>query len=232
MLNRARLFPKITPDLVTPCVSEDMLSVESHSLLDLRGFVTVFPDTLGNLASSGALLELLSLDASSPMQSSDEIRNAAGDLLRLGGFKPTGRNKPASEYLIKAAGQGALSSINVAVDACNAVSLHSGLPISVVDLDRASEPFDVGIAPEGTSYVFNPSGQTIDVSGLLCLFDVDGPCGNAVKDSQRTKTSPQTRRTLSLIWGTNALPGRASETEAWYQELLRAHGATVESIWP
>jgi DNA/RNA-binding domain of Phe-tRNA-synthetase-like protein len=164
------------------------------------------------------------------MQSSDEIRTAVRDLLRHGGFKPTGRSKPASEYLIKAAGQGALSSINVAVDACNAVSLHSGLPISVVDLDRASEPFSVGIAPEATAYVFNPSGQTIDVSGLLCLFDADGPCGNAVKDSQRSKTSPQTRRTLSLIWGTNALPGRAAETETWYQDLLKAHGAVVEAL--
>ena len=207
-----------------------MLTVESHPLLDLRGFVTDFPDTLSRLASSGALLDLLSPDASVPMRSSDEIRTAIRDLLRHGGFKPTGRSKPASEYLIKAAGQGALSSINVAVDACNAASLHSGLPISVVDLDRASEPFSVGIAPEATTYVFNPSGQTIDVSGLLCLFDAEGPCGNAVKDSQRTKTSPQTRRTLSVIWGTNALPGRAAETEAWYQELLRAHGATVESV--
>ena len=209
-----------------------MLTVETHTLLDLRGFVSIFPDTLGSLASSAALLDLLSLDASAPMHSSDEIRTAVRDLLRHGGFKPTGRSKPASEYLIKAAGQGAVSSINVAVDACNAVSLHSGLPISVVDLDRACEPFSVGIAPKGTSYVFNPSGQTIDVGGLLCLFDAESPCGNAVKDSQRTKTCPETRRTLSLIWGTNTWPGRAAETEAWYQELLKAHGAAVESVWP
>jgi hypothetical protein len=26
--------------------------------------------------------------------------------------------------------------------------------------------------------------QEIDVSGLVCLFDAAGPCGNAVKDSQ------------------------------------------------
>ena len=54
------------------------------------------------------------------------------DLLRHSGFKPTGRSKPASEYLIKATEQGALSSINVAMDACNAVSLHIVLPINVV----------------------------------------------------------------------------------------------------
>ena len=206
------------------------LTVEPHALLDLRAFVTVFPDALGNLTSSPDLIDLLSLDAKAPLQRSDEIRAAVRDLLRHGGFKPTGRSKPASEYLIKAAEQRELSPINVAVDACNVVSLHSGLPISVADLDLAHEPFRVGIAPPGSSYVFNASGQTMDVGRLLCLFDIDGPCGNAVKDSQRTKTNPETRRTLSLIWGTNKLPGHAAVADVWYHELLKAHGARIESV--
>ena len=84
---------------------------------------------------------------------------------------------------------------------CNAVSLHSGLPISVVDLDRAHAPFRIGVAPSGSSYVFNASGQEIDLGGLLCLFDADGPCGNAVRDAQRTKTRDETRATLSVVWG-------------------------------
>jgi DNA/RNA-binding domain of Phe-tRNA-synthetase-like protein len=207
-----------------------ILTVESHPLLDLRAFVTVFPDALGNLTSSPDLIDLLSLDAQARPQSSDEIRSAVRDLLRHGGFKPTGRSKPASEYLIKATEQGVLSPINLAVDACNVASLHSGLPISVVDLDLAHEPFRVGIAPPGSSYVFNASGQTMDVGRLLCLFDIDGPCGNAVKDSQRTKTNPETRRTLSLIWGTNKLPGHAAVADVWYHELLKAHGARIESV--
>jgi DNA/RNA-binding domain of Phe-tRNA-synthetase-like protein len=128
--------------------------------------------------------------------------------------------------------EGLLSPINVAVDACNAVSLHSGLPITVVDLDRARAPLRVGLAPAGASYVFNASGQSIDLGGLLCLFDGDGPCGNAVKDAQRTKTGPETRRTLSLIWGTVALPGRAAQAEGWYRKLLEQQGATTEPVWP
>ncbi len=207
-----------------------MLTVELHQLLDLRAFVTVFPDVLGNLTSSANLIDLLTLDSQALLKSSDEIRAAVRDLLRHGGFKPTGRSKPASEYLIKATEQGILSSINVAVDACNVVSLHSGLPISVVDSDRAREPFRIGIAPPESSYVFNPSGQTIDVGRLLCLFDIEGSCANAVKDSQRTKTNPETRRTLSLIWGTSRLPGHVAETEAWYHELLKAHGGRIESV--
>ncbi|HJN13499.1 MAG TPA: phenylalanine--tRNA ligase beta subunit-related protein [Pirellulaceae bacterium] len=207
-----------------------ILTVDPHPLLDLRAFVTVFPAVLGNLASSTELLALLSLGVQTPLQSSDAIRSAVRDLLRYGGFKPTGRSKPASEYLIKVTEQRGLSSINVAVDACNVVSLHSGLPISVVDLDLVHEPFRVGIAPPESSYLFNPSGQTMDVGRLLCLFDIEGPCANAVKDSQRTKTNPETRRTLTLIWGTKTLLGRATAADVWYQELLKADNALVELV--
>jgi DNA/RNA-binding domain of Phe-tRNA-synthetase-like protein len=209
-----------------------MLTVEPHPLLDLQAFVTTFPCRLDEIPSDPELIALLSLHASAPLQSSDGIRRAVRGLLRQGGFKPTGRSKPASEYLMRAAREGALSSINVAVDTCNVVSLHSGLPISVIDLDRAQQPFRVGIADGGASYVFNQSGQKMDLGGLLCLFDAEGPCANGVKDSQRTKTSSQTRRTLSLIWGTHALPGRADEARAWYEELLIRHGAAVGPLSP
>ncbi len=52
-------------------------------------------------------------------------------------------------------------------------------------------------------------GQTIDLSGLLCLFDAEGPCANPVKDAQRTKTSPATTQVRCVVWGTTALPGFA-----------------------
>src|SRR5437660_4243543 len=207
-----------------------MLSVDAHPLLDLRAFVTTLPRPLGETTSSPELLALLAPDAEAPLTSDDAVRESVRALLRYGGFKPTGRSKPASEYLLKAVREGGLASINVAVDVCNVVSLHSGLPISVVDLDRARAPFRAGIAPPGSSYVFNASGQTIDLGGLLCLFDAGGPCANAVKDAQRTKTGPDTRRTLSLIWGTTALPGRAAKTEAWHRELLERRGATTEAV--
>jgi DNA/RNA-binding domain of Phe-tRNA-synthetase-like protein len=202
-----------------------MLIIDPHPLLDLRAFVTTFPRPLGEAPSPPDLQALLNLQASAPLRSDDDVREKVRQLLRHGGFKPTGRSKPASEYLLRAVGSGQLSSINLAVDVCNAISLHSGLPISVVDLDRARQPFRVGVAPAGSNYVFNASGQAIDVAGLLCFFDAEGPCGNAVKDAQRTKTDGATRQTLSLIWGTVALPGRAEQTEAWYRSLLEQHGA-------
>jgi DNA/RNA-binding domain of Phe-tRNA-synthetase-like protein len=207
-----------------------VLTVDPHPLIELASFVTHFPRPLGEMPSSAGLVALLALDAVAPMHSDDAIREAVRDLLRYGGFKPTGRSKPASEYLLRAAGQGRLAPINLAVDACNAVSLHAGLPISVVDLDHARGPLRVGIAPAGTHYVFNASGQVIDLGGLLCLFDAEGPCGSAVKDAHRTKTTADTRRTLSVVWGTVALPGQAIQAQAWYRSLLEQQGASTETI--
>lgn len=207
-----------------------MLTVDPHPLLDVHAFVTNFPRPLGVMPSPPEVIALLSLMAPAPLHSDDSVREAVRNLLRHGGFKPTGRSKPASEYLLRAIAENKLASINAAVDVCNIVSLHSGMPISVVDLDRAHGPFRVGIAPVGASYIFNASGQSIDLGGLLCLFDAEGPCANAVKDAQRTKTTEQTRRTLSAVWGTAVLPGRAEQTEKWYRELLESVGASTESL--
>jgi DNA/RNA-binding domain of Phe-tRNA-synthetase-like protein len=103
------------------------------------------------------------------------------------------------------------------------------LPISVIDLERARAPLSIRVAAAGETYVFNASGQTIDLAGLLCLCDADGPCANAVKDAQRTKTSGTTRRTLSIVWGTTALAGRARETARWYRELLASSATTSDA---
>ena len=212
------------------CYKIRMLTVDPHPLLDLRAFLTSFPRPLGEIPSPPALLAFLALDAPAPLRSDDNVREAVRQLLRHGGFKPTGRSKPASEYLLKAAGEGRLSSINVAVDVCNAVSLHSGLPVSLVDLDRTRAPLRVAVAPAGAAYGFNASGQIIDLGGLLCLFDAEGPCANAVKDAQRTKTGPETLRTLSLIWGTVTLPERAGQAEAWSRGLLEQQGAMTATV--
>ena len=203
------------------------IAVDEHPLLDVGWFGAVFPAALSETESPDWLKGLLSLDAEAPVGSGDEVRGAVRKLLRHGGYKPSGRGKPASEFLLRAASEGALGSINVAVDLCNAVSLHSGLPISVVDLGRVKAPLRIGIAEPEASYVFNASGQEIKLTGLLCLHDAEGPCANAVKDSQRTKTHEGTTQTLSIVWGTNALPGRTAKVVDWYASLHERAGATV-----
>jgi len=203
------------------------IAVDDHPLLDAGWFSATFPKNLSESPSPSWLTELLSLDAEAPLSSGDEVRTAVRKLLRHGGYKPSGRGKPASEFLLRAAGESKLSSINAAVDLCNAVSLHSGLPISVVDLDRATSPLRLGIAEPESSYVFNASGQEIKLTGLLCLHDAEGPCANAVKDSQRTKTHDATTRTVCIVWGTNALPDRTKQVVDWYASLHERAGATI-----
>ncbi len=208
------------------------IAVDPLPLLRVAAFSTTFARPLGELATPADLRALLRDDAPAPLARDEAVRGAVRDLLRQGGYKPTGRGKPASEYLVRAAGEGggALPSINLAVDACNAVSLHSALPISVVDLDRASPPFRIGVAPGGASYVFNASGQEIDLGGLLCLFDAAGACGNAVKDAQRTKTGPETRRTLSIVWAPAGHEERLDTAARWYRQLLEEAGAATDNV--
>jgi DNA/RNA-binding domain of Phe-tRNA-synthetase-like protein len=206
------------------------LTIEPHPTLRSAAFVTDFDTRIGQLPSPTWLTDLLSPAAAAPVQRSEELRTAVRDMLRHGGYKPTGRGKPASEYLVRTAEESGIRSINAAVDACNVVSLHSGFPISVADIDRAAPPFRIAIAPEDEKYIFNASGQEIDVGGLVCLFDSEGPCGNAVKDSQRTKTNDDTRRTLSVIWGCAGFEEQLAQALQWYHELLAKLGATSSNL--
>jgi DNA/RNA-binding domain of Phe-tRNA-synthetase-like protein len=187
-----------------------------------------FPEPVAAATSPPWLIDLLALDAASPLRRNEEGRSAVRNMLRHGGYKPTGRGKPASEYLVKAAAEGRLGSINLPVDVGNVVSLHSGVPISVVDLDRVVAPLRVAVAAAGSRYVFNAAGQEIDVSGLLCLHDAEGPCANAVKDSMRTKTQPETRNVLCLVWGVETIEPQTSAIVDWYRQLLQRAGAQLD----
>jgi DNA/RNA-binding domain of Phe-tRNA-synthetase-like protein len=213
-------------------VTDRSLTVDEHPLLRVAAFTTRFPAPLGALATPPAWRDLLRLDAPAPLTRDEAVRGAVRDLLRHGGYKPTGRGKPASEYLVRAAADGTLGPINAAVDACNVASLHAGLPISVVDLARARGPFRIAVAPAGATYVFNASGQEIDLAGLLCLFDAGGPCANAVRDAQRTKTGTETAETLSVVWGCAGHEARLADTTRWYRTLLHDVGATTADVAP
>lgn len=209
------------------------LAIAAHPLLDIGAFVARSPRPLAELSTPPAIATLAEPGATAPLTVTEPIKNAVRDLLRHGGYKPSGRSKPASEYLAAAFAKQAFPRINALVDACNVASLHSGLPISLVDLDRLDRnaPLTVQIAPADTSYVFNPSGQTIDASGLVCLYDAQGPSGTPVKDAQRTKTHDGTVAALAIVWGTRALPERTAQATRWYRELVRAiPGVELEDV--
>jgi DNA/RNA-binding domain of Phe-tRNA-synthetase-like protein len=207
------------------------LPVAPWPCLALRALAVELPSSLEQLPSPPWLQALLRADAPAPFAPDDALRTGVRDLLRARGYRPTGRGKPSSEYLAAAVAEGRLGSINAVVDAGNAVSLHAGLPISVVDLDRCAPPLCVDVPPPGTRYVFNRGGQEIDVGGLLSLFDAEGPCANAVKDAQRTKTGPATRRVLAIVWGAvEPLPDRSAAAARWLRELCERLGAAVEDV--
>ncbi len=135
------------------------IHVAHHPLLRPLAFTTVFPTPLGDSETPEEILKLLSHEAETPISREESHRMAVRDMLRHWGHKPAGRGKPAAEYLSRAVDQGALGSINLAVDSCNVISLHSNHSIALVDLDKAHPPFRVDRGPDEGRYVFNPSGQ-------------------------------------------------------------------------
>lgn len=205
-----------------------MLTFAPHPALVPAALRAAFPAPLATLATPARVAALLRGEPApcALPEPTDSLRSAVRDLLRHGGYKPTGRGKPSSEYLARAVQERALASINVAVDIGNAASLRSGLPISVVDLEKARAPLRVEVAGPG-AYVFNPSGQELRHDGLLCLVDTDGPCANAVKDAQRTKTDGATRETLTVVWAPVGYEALAAATLAFCAEALGEVGATV-----
>lgn len=155
----------------------------------------------------------------------EERTKVVRDLLRFGKYKPTGRGKPASEYLQGAAREDRFPMINNLVDALNRVSLMSQLPISLIDLDRAgSQRFVLRRGRAGESYVFNASGQVIDLEDLLLVASLpeDRPGANPVKDSMATKLDGAAKNVLAVVYAPASLAEvLAGATTALCEELAR-----------
>lgn len=191
-----------------------------------------------NAASGPVLLEAMDqaiqMAAASGDTEPDPRRAAVRDMLRHGRYKPTGRGKPASEYLVRAAVEGVFPRINVLADVNNLVSLQSRFPISVIDLDRAgANAFVVRFGREGESYVFNPSGQALELRDLLlaAVLPEDRPVATPVKDCQATKTDEGTRRALALLYGPAALGDQVSVATQRMAELIGLHGGGQVAWW-
>lgn len=212
-----------------------MLTFDPHPLLLPAAFTTKFARPLSELHTPEGVLECHRDTGASAVpealrlgdEEAEILRQSVRDLFRWGGHKPTGRGKPSSEYLKRALGEGKIPSINLAVDVCNAVSVQTGLPISVVDPTRGESPFSVKVAGAEESYVFNASGQEITLKGLLSLYDAGGPIANSVKDSHGTKTTPDTTETLTILWAPTSHGEHAERAMAWYRELLERDGAAT-----
>ena len=170
------------------------------------------------------------------------IKEGLRNLLRANGFKPSGRNKPASEYLAQAARDDRFPFINNAVDCNNLVSLETGLPVSVLDARAFGSGHDVTVlirpGKAGESYVFNQAGQEIDLAGLPCACNADvetgsRALGNAVKDSMTGKLKDDSADVVGVIWATTQAisPAGLEAATARFAELLVRHcGGRAEWI--
>jgi DNA/RNA-binding domain of Phe-tRNA-synthetase-like protein len=165
---------------------------------------------------------------------SPERKAAVRDMLRHGAYKPTGRGKPASEYLVSAAQAGGFPLVNGPVDVNNAVSLQWGYPASIFDAARTGGELLLRRGASGESYRFNASGQTIELEDLLCVCrKVDGawkPCGNPVKDSMDTKTSLSTTAVIAVLFAPSGEEARHLEEAAQvFRNLLSSHCGAQEA---
>jgi len=156
-----------------------------------------------------------------------EVYRHVRDMLRHGHYKPAGRGKPASEFLRQAAHSGAFPRVNCPVDVNNWISLVSGLPGSIFDAVKTGEELFLrhGLADE--CYVFNASGQSIDLEDLLVVCRRVGdrwePCGNPVKDAMATKVGPATRDVLAVLYAPASMS--LEQVELWARRY--AHGLSA-----
>jgi DNA/RNA-binding domain of Phe-tRNA-synthetase-like protein len=125
-------------------------------------------------------------------------------MLRHGTYRPNGRGKPASEFLLHAALRGEFPLVSGPVDVNNAISLASGLPGSIFDADLTGPRLFLRYGFPGEAYVFNASGQSIDLEDLVVVCRAGTsdwePCGNPVKDSMATKVHADTRSVIGVLY--------------------------------
>jgi DNA/RNA-binding domain of Phe-tRNA-synthetase-like protein len=195
--------------------------VESRSVPTGPADAALDAEILASIASRIAVTE------------TDPVKTAVRNLLRVGGYKPAGRGKPASEYLAQSAERGEFPRISHIVDALNLVSLESRLPISLLDADRVMDGTDalvVRFGHAGESYVFNSAGHEINIEGLVSVARQNGPAvGNPVKDSMMAKTTDATTHTIAFIWGSRSVLDPASMQQIC-QRLGRLLGGTQTEI--
>ena len=163
-----------------------------------------------------------------------ERRARVRKILRHGHYQPSGRGRPASEFLLKAALEKSFPLVSGPVDVNNAISLASGLPGSIFDADLSGSQLLLRRGLPGESYVFNPAGQAIDLEDLLvvCRRAAVGwePCGNAVKDAMATKVRESTRRVVAVLYAPpDEPPGSLDAWAARYVEHLRSHCGAREA---
>jgi DNA/RNA-binding domain of Phe-tRNA-synthetase-like protein len=157
-----------------------------------------------------------------------ERKAAVRDLLRHGKYKPAGRGRPSSEYLLAAALEEDFPLVNGPVDANNAVSLEWGYPASIFDVATTGRELLIKRGRPEDRYVFNRGGQEIELEDLLCAWRRRGDgsweaCGNPVKDAMATKVFEDCRELVAVVYApADDEKGRLEACAARFREILES----------
>lgn len=167
----------------------------------------------------------------------DNLQKGIRSLLKAYGFHPSGRNRPASEYLFKDLQQrGSFNPINNAVDINNHLSLLSNLPISILDLDKSGRKLCLRVGLENETYLFNREGQALSLKNLLVAASSEHPhtaFGSPVKDSQATKVFESTRNLIGIIYTSQTITPRneLGQLLERFEKILRTEAKASEVNW-
>jgi len=223
-------------------------SIEAGRLRAALVWASGLPGSPATSAPSAWLSELLArVRSSGEAFLAPERKAAVRNMLRHGKYKPAGRAKPSSEYLLAAALEGdALEGeapmggfplVNGPVDANNAASLAWGYPASIFDTAKCGRDLLLRWGQPGESYVFNLSGQVIDLEDLLvaCRRRADGTweaCGNPVKDAMATKVFEDCREVAAVVYAPAADPRAELEACAEaFAGMLRTECQAGDAGW-
>lgn len=192
------------------------------------------PPSQGPSASLAALLGKVAAAGEGFL--APERKASVRNMLRFGAYKPAGRSKPSSEYLLASALEGGFPIVNGPVDANNEVSLRWGYPASVFDLGKTGPLLQLSRGAPGESFVFNPSGQEIDLEDLIVIRRRVGDsweaCGNPVKDAMATKVFDTARDVAGVIYAPLTDPKADLEAcAARFAEILREDCGARETGW-
>lgn len=141
---------------------------------------------------------------------SDKMQKGVRSLLKTWGYHPSGRSRPASEFLFKdLQNRGSFNFINNIVDINNHVSLMTNLPISVFDMEKSGTQLCLRVGGDDEEYVFNREGQVLSLKKLLVVAKQSGePIGSPVKDCQATKVFEPTKSIVFVVYSSSTLTSK------------------------
>ena len=178
---------------------------------------------------------ILSTEERIPRDAQSKIRH----MLKVDGFSPSGRNRPASEYLVRELERtGKFKFINNVVDINNYLSLKTHLPMSVFDAGKINGALVVRTGGPGEAYVFNPEGQIIELKRMIVCCEEQPdytsiPFGSPVKDSMYTKISSGCTGAVAVLYSAPTLypAEELGQICAEMCDLFKTEAKALDTAW-